>query len=124
MVSLEMDDLNLDDVQFIYFFFLLLISNLLLFSFNLSVSLDVKWVSYKQHRVRLCFLFNPQICLNLIEAFGSFTFNTVFNMFGFKPIIFLFFSIHPIHHSFIYLLSLFYINSLCFSIQFCLSCQF
>lgn len=89
------------------------------FTSHLSLSLRVKYISYKQHEIGSCFLIQSENLYLLIGLF-AFTLNLIIYMTGFKCIIFLFMfylsyifpSVFPFLYSFTLKCSIFYMHLL------------
>lgn len=65
--------------EYIYtsLFIFICMESLHTFTFNLCVSLLLKWVSYRQHRDGSCFLIHSTTLCLLIGEFSSFTFKVI-----------------------------------------------
>ena len=78
-----------------------------LFTFNLPLSLYLKWISCRQHIVRSCFSIHSINLYILIGIFRSFTFNIIIDILWLKAAILYLFSVCFLHFSYVMVLWLF-----------------
>ena len=73
------------------------------FTLSLCLSLELTWVSWRQHVLGSCFLIHPATLCLLIGEFNPFTFRVIINGWGLRTAILSFFLVGLYLHSFFFL---------------------